>query len=293
VHCWPLGSRETLRAAHRLGIPTFLERPNAHTGYAYGAVLAEYRRLGLAQPPGITHEFDPDRLRLELEEYALADYLLCPSEFVASTFLANGFPDGVLVRTQYGYDPALFSPGRQPQTRNGPQLLFAGSAEPRKGLHYALDAWLSSSASRTGTLRICGSFTPGYREFLAARLAHPSIEVLPFTSDMRSVYRSSDALVLPSIEEGSALVTYEAMACGAALLVSDSAGAHADHMVEGLIHRTRDWQQLRDHMDLLGQKPQLLEELRSNAVRRSRGLTWTDAGRVLKQAYEARIRRPT
>ncbi len=31
VHCWPLGSLETLKTAKRLGIPAVLERPNAHT----------------------------------------------------------------------------------------------------------------------------------------------------------------------------------------------------------------------------------------------------------------------
>src|SRR4029434_8384218 len=37
VHTWPMGARETLRTARRLGIPTVLERPNAHTRFAYEA----------------------------------------------------------------------------------------------------------------------------------------------------------------------------------------------------------------------------------------------------------------
>ena len=32
VHCWPLASIRTLRVAKQLGIPTFIERPNTHTG---------------------------------------------------------------------------------------------------------------------------------------------------------------------------------------------------------------------------------------------------------------------
>ncbi len=38
VHTWPLGSLRTLRTAARLGIPTVLERPNAHTRFAYEVV---------------------------------------------------------------------------------------------------------------------------------------------------------------------------------------------------------------------------------------------------------------
>src|SRR5262245_37517097 len=35
VHTWPLGALQTLKTAARLGIPTVLERPNAHTRFAY------------------------------------------------------------------------------------------------------------------------------------------------------------------------------------------------------------------------------------------------------------------
>ena len=40
VHTFPLGSVRTLRVARELGIPTILERCNAHTEYAYEAVPA-------------------------------------------------------------------------------------------------------------------------------------------------------------------------------------------------------------------------------------------------------------
>lgn len=37
IHTWPLGALQTLKTAARLGIPTLLERPNAHTRFAYEA----------------------------------------------------------------------------------------------------------------------------------------------------------------------------------------------------------------------------------------------------------------
>ena len=52
VHTWPLGAAETLRTARRLGIPTVLERPNAHTRYAYTVVRDECERLGVAASRG-------------------------------------------------------------------------------------------------------------------------------------------------------------------------------------------------------------------------------------------------
>ena len=88
VHTWPLGAMRTLKTAARLGIPTFLERPNAHTKFAYEVVQEECHRLGITMPPGHEHAYNEKFLRHEEAEYALADHLLCPSDFVARTFNA-------------------------------------------------------------------------------------------------------------------------------------------------------------------------------------------------------------
>ncbi len=61
---------------------------------------------------------------------------------------------------------------------------------------------------------ILGEFVPGYAEALGPLLEHPSVEVRGFASDPAAVMREADVLVLPSVEEGSALVTYEAQLCG-------------------------------------------------------------------------------
>ncbi len=47
VHCWPSGSRETLKVSRELGIKSVLERPNTHTRYAFEVVRQEYQKLGM------------------------------------------------------------------------------------------------------------------------------------------------------------------------------------------------------------------------------------------------------
>ena len=59
--------------------------------------------------------------------------------------------------------------------------------------------------------------------------------------------RDADVLVLPSLTEGSALVTYEAQAAGCALLVSEAAGAPCEHRREGLVHAPGDVAALTEH----------------------------------------------
>ena len=157
-----------------------------------------------------------DWLRIEEEEYRLADRLLCPSDFVVRTFLDRGFAAKQLARHQYGFDEKTFHPAAIGADRKPTfTMLFAGGCAPRKGLHYALEAWLRSPAHRKGFFQIAGEFVPGYAEHLNGALSHSSIKLLGFRRDVPELMRNSDVLVLPSVEEGSALVTHEAREAGA------------------------------------------------------------------------------
>ena len=93
-------------------------------------------------------------LRREEIEYELADRLLCPSEFVAGTFVDEGYPRAKLARHVYGYDPERVPPCRASgrPTGEGLKLLFVGVCAVRKGLHFALEAWLRLPGVRDGHL---------------------------------------------------------------------------------------------------------------------------------------------
>jgi len=286
VHVWPLGAKRTILAAKKLGIPTVLERPNAHTRFAYEIVQQECRKLGMVMPPGHEHDFNAKILAREEEEYALADHLLCPSDFVAKTFLDRGFKPEKLLRHQYGFDDKKFyyDPSARVESK-GLTVLFAGGCAPRKGLHYALDAWLQSSAHKEGTFLIAGGFIPGYAERLSTQLSHPSVKVLGHRKDIPELMRQSDILILPSIEEGSALVTSEARGSGCVILVSNAAGAICEHEVNAFVHSTGDVNMLRFHLDKLSTNRALLESLRAKSLASVGTLTWMFAGIRLRGLY--------
>ncbi|HEX4310727.1 MAG TPA: glycosyltransferase family 4 protein [Acidobacteriaceae bacterium] len=290
VHAWPLGSLRTLRTAARLGIPTVLERPNAHTRFAYEVVRKECEKLGIVLDPNHEHAYKPGVLAKEEAEYDAAFRLLCPSDFVARTFVDEGFSTEKLVRDQYGYDETVYHSGQQVRDdQRGLTMIFVGGVAPRKGLHYALEAWLQSPASRKGKFTIVGAFVPGYAEKMSAMLAHPSVEVLGHRSDVPELMRKADLLVLPSIEEGSALVTSEARASGCVLVVSDAAGAICRHMENALVHPAGDVEQLTEHLTLLDADRNLLERLRNASLRTADEITWKAAGRRLLAAYHQTI----
>lgn len=292
VHCFALGSLETIRVARELGIPTLLERCNAHTGFAYQVVEDECRKLGIAMPEGHAHAYNEGYLRREEEEYAATDHLFCPSEFVARTFEDRGYPSSKIERFQYGCDERARIPAnRESADREGLSVIFAAGCAPRKGLHYALDAWLKSSACETGKFQIVGDFIPGYAEILAPYLSHHSVSLLGYRKDLPDLMRASDVMVLPSIEEGSALVTYDARAAGCVLLVSDSTGAVCEHGVNALVHTTGDVDTLASHFSRVHEDRELLAKLRKSSLETADDLTWGAAGRKMLGAYQSIVAR--
>jgi D-inositol-3-phosphate glycosyltransferase len=290
VHTWPVGSLETLRVARGLEIPTVLERPNAHTRFAYETVRKECARLGVTLPPDHEHAFNEEVLEREEAEYERADFLLCPSAFTAHTFVEQGVPGSKLLRHFYGFDEKTFYPPSQPRPGNGPfTMLFVGVAAVRKGLHFALEAWLRSPAARDGKFLIAGEVLPAYAERLAEQLSHASVHVLGHRADVPELMRQSDVLVLPSIEEGFGLVCTEAMSSGCVPLVSIACTEICRHLENALVHEIGDVDALEEHIALLHRDRPLLADLRAAGLLTARRVSWSDAGVTLLEAYREAI----
>mgnify|MGYP006369380075 FL=1 len=85
-----------------------------------------------------------------------------------------------------------------------------GQQSVRKGLQTALEAW--KSAPSHARLRIVGGIEPHlirrYRDVLNLR----SVTSVGFTRGVAAEYLKADVFLFPSLEEGDALVTYEAAA---------------------------------------------------------------------------------
>jgi hypothetical protein len=152
-------------------------------------------------------------------------------------------------------------------------------------VHYALEAWLHSLAYRHGIFVITGRFIPRYAEKLSSMLARLSVQVLGYRKDVPELMRKSDIRVLPSIEEGSALVTSEARGCGCMLPVSEAAGAICSHTENALVHPIGDIKTLPQHITLPHDDRALLERLRSASLTTAHEVSWTAAGRSLLSAY--------
>lgn len=296
VHAWPRACQHTFASSRTHGIVGFRESPSPHTGSSFEAAERAAASVGLTMPDGHSHRSDPQRLRDEEAEYAAADFILAPSEFVVDSYTGRGEYEDKLVRHRYGFDPDEFPPPPPRDQRRPFTAVFVGEGAPHKGLHFALEAWQRAAIGPDCRLLLVGRVDASYRAVLEPYLG-PSAGVveLGFQADVGSQLRHCDALLLASVSEGSALVTYEAMASGVVPLVSDATGSPVRDGLDGLIHRVGDVDALTAHIERLHDEPDTLARMRAAGIDRRDELSWDRAGRHLADAYATglvRARRP-
>lgn len=289
IHVWPCAALETIRTARKLGIPTLLERPNAHTRFCYEVVAAEHQRIGIGTPH---HDYlgDPTVLEREEAEFAACDYLLCASEFAARSFIEAGFASSKILRHQYGFDQEAYRPASVDRDPAKPfTAIFVGVDAVRKGLHLAMQAWLDSTAGKDGKFYIAGELNEEFRRRFADFLSHPSIVQLGHRHDVPELMRIADVLLMPSIEEGFGLVCAEAIAVGCVPLASDACTELCVHMQNALVHGAGDVATLCRQITEVHDHPELLAKLRAGALQSRNQWTWGRAGEVLSDAYRIAV----
>ena len=208
----PLSIYEDVKDA---GVPLFIERINCHRATSIPILDEAYRHAGLIPTHGITAA----SLSEERRKVAMADWIFAPSPLVKQSLVDDGVPEQKVLSSSYGWDPKQMAVRTRadPVVRE-PTFLFVGTGSIRKGAHLLLRAW--ADAKIRGRLVVVGPVLPEVVEAAGRSLEAPGVERLGYLDDLARVYADADVLVLPTVEEGSALVTYQAMAHGLPLLTT-------------------------------------------------------------------------
>jgi glycosyltransferase involved in cell wall biosynthesis len=108
-------------------------------------------------------------------------------------------------------------------------------------------------------------------------------------SEVRQHYAWADVFLLPSLCEGSATVTYEALACGLPVVCTDHTGSVVQDGQEGFVVPARDVEAITGRLARLAGDPALLEQMGRQA--RLRAAEYTVAAHVkrLLGALEAAL----
>jgi glycosyltransferase involved in cell wall biosynthesis len=226
VHVFEGSALEILRAAHDRDIPSILDVNSAFEEYAR-YVQEEGGRFDLSIYP---------RLRAERQ---LADTILVPSPFVEQSLIKHGVPPHRIVTIPFGVVERQFAPRteqRDPATFRG---VFVGPIGLRKGVRYLLEAW-RRLAIPNGELLLVGWLEERGREILDEYEGlYRWIPGVP-KYELQRWYAESDVFLFPTLAEGSALVSYEAMAAALPIVTTSNCGSVARDGLDGFIVPPRD-----------------------------------------------------
>ncbi len=265
----------SLRAAKGCGMITVVERASAHPLTYLQLLRNEYARWRSRwQPPMWNYA----RSIRDIEE---ADYITVPSAFSRDSMIANGIPAHKLIEIPFGVDLNRFAPNHNASPHPF-RVIFVGNVSIAKGAPYLLEAW-KKIAWQDAELWLVGRVTP---EFPYARWANlPGVQFIPHTLAVADLYRQSNLFVFPSIQEGSALVTYEAMASSLPVITTPNAGSVVRDGQEGFIVPIRDVDALCDRMQTLRADEKLRRRMGQAARARAEQFSWARYGERLVEAY--------
>lgn len=277
VHLWNSQATRTAREAHGRGQHLIIDRASTHIRTQTQLLRDAYARLGIDYEP--TYLETIDRCA---EEYDLADIVLTPSHASFQSFADQGFDLRKVVRCPFGVDAS-----RLPARETAPATftaLFVGQIGVRKGIVTLLEAW--DRAGIDGQLWLVGGEERAVGPRLAPWRDRADIRWLSFRNDVPELMRQASALVFPTVEEGSALVTYEAMAAGLPQVVTAVSGTVARDGQEALVVPPHDVDALAAAITRLADDGELAWAMGRRARARVEQFPWTAYGDRVALVHE-------
>lgn len=204
----------------------------------------------------------------EEKEWLEAEVIVCGSEFVRDGVRECGGPVERCVVVPYGIDLQDF-PGRDRGELKGRPLhvLTVGEIGLRKGSHYVREA-ARMLAGRTA-FRMAGpmALLPDRAKELQRHVEWAGI--VP-RREIAAHYQWADVFLLPSLCEGSATVTYEALSAGLPVVATANTGSIVEHGVSGFCIPERDARAIVQVLECFLSNTRLLRDMSAEARRRSR-----------------------
>ena len=252
----------TIRRAKQLGMVTVVDRTNSHIAHQSEIWDEENRKMGIQWPVNSERV-----IRKGIQEYEEADYTFVLSSFVAKSFLEQGYPREKLLLVLPGIDLQPFS-----QVEKGDEtfrVLFCGWASGKKGTHYLLQAF-SELKLKDAELLFIGAIAEEMLPFLENYKGCFKTAGYIDRSELHKYYSQGNVFVLPSLEDGLAKVTIEAMACGLPVIATPNSGAGdvVREGVDGFIVPIRDVEALKEKILYMYENQYICRAMGQNAKER-------------------------
>ena len=277
IHAYEDGAFNSFKQAKKLGIYCSYELPIAHWQTVRRLLSEEAERLPEWEPTLESTREPEDKLFRKEEELDLADCISCPSEFVLQSIPKNIRSEKTCIVAPFGSPQCLPNKRlKKNPTNKNLKLLFVGSMSQRKGLADLFEA-MKMLRNDPVSLTVLGQPSMPMEFY---RNCFPNFKYLaPCSNDsIRRVMQEHDALVLPSIVEGRALVQQEALACGLPIIVTANAGGIdlIEIGITGYLVSIRSPEDIFEKITLLIENRKSFHDIRKACQAKAQIYTWKD-----------------
>ncbi len=286
VYTYEDGALETLMAAEELGVRRIYDLPIAYWQTLRQLLGEEAERLPgwKITLAGGTKDTGA-KLERKTRELELAEVVMCPSHFVASSIPAAARIRKTVVVAPFGSPPSLASRNAAPATaRRKLRVLFAGSMSQRKGLG---DLFTAMRLLNRNDLELVVMGAPqAPMEFYRKEFGGFIHESNRSHAEVLELMQRCDIFCLPSIVEGRALVMQEAMSQGLPLIITPNTGGEdlIDEGVTGFLVPIRRADKIAEKIAWFAANRSLLPEMSRAARTKAATLTWEMYGKTIANA---------
>ena len=204
----------------------------------------------------------------EREEWRVADTVVAGSPFVERGLIECGVPAHKIRVVPSGVDLRRFAPAAR-AAFGGPRplrVLFVGRVSIMKGVPYLLQA-LNELGPKVVQARFVGGIHLNREKLIAFSDVGNFTGHIPRHS-LPEEYRWADVFCFPSISEGSADVTYEALASGLPVITTPNSGSIVQNDVDGFIVPIRDPDALAETIGRYASNRELLAQHQAATLQR-------------------------
>jgi glycosyltransferase involved in cell wall biosynthesis len=284
VYTYNSAGLELLRWAKRSGVFAIVEQTIAPRKIEEELLAGELERFPEWKRTNQKDESVAEYQRREELEWEAADLILCGSDFVRDSIRRCDGPYEKCVVVPYGVDRAVSTSTRV--RRAGPlRVLTVGAVGVRKGSPYLLQ--VARAAKEFASFRAIGPWH--FPRQLRSELDRALHLLGPIPrNEITAHYSWADVFLLPSVCEGSATVTYEALAAGLPVICTPNTGSVVRDGLDGFVVPVGDVRAMVELLGALSSDPGLLARLQRNAAARHKDFGVEAYGRRLIQVLTNR-----
>ena len=276
LYTFNLAGLELLRFAKEHGIRTVHEQTIVNYRVERDLIRHEQERFPRWQSGGWSGSYSDAYAEREEEEQLLADRIVCGSSFVKQ-HVKHSAKTHVI---PYGVEEYAHSVRPAERTVSGPlRVLVVGYVNLRKGCEYTLEA--AKQLVGRATFRLVGDYGMTPKAVLADFRKHTELTGAIPRTRVADQYRWADVCLLPSVCEGSATVTYEALQHGLPQIVTPNTGSLISHGHDGFVVPPGDVASIVTYLDRLAGDEPLRLSMGHNA--------WQTAKIASYDAYAVRL----